>query len=159
MAVSCREPLFMRVDGAAASFLVSCANCRSPHISIDVTTADLSGAAESAADRGPLLFDAGDLWQLFQAGDSLLYRFTTPVMGAVPYKIARLRPDFTAGDVRLHAPYFDPHRALNPLEYPLDELILTNFLARGRGVEIHGCGVMDRAGAGYLFAGHSGSGK
>jgi hypothetical protein len=48
---------------------------------------------------------------------------------------------------------------LKPLDYPLDELLMINLLARGRGVEVHACGVIDADGAAYLFAGQSGAGK
>ena len=91
-----------------------------------------------------------------------------PTAGVVIYLIQiracavqdrRLRPDFSSGTVSLHRPYFDASAPMYPLEYPLDELIVTNWLALGRGVEIHACAVRDVNGAGYLFAGHSGAGK
>ena len=46
-----------------------------------------------------------------------------------------------------------------PLEYPLDELLLQGLLARGRGAEIHACGIADGSGRGLLFVGQSGAGK
>ena len=67
---------------------------------------------------------------------------------------------FTAGEVRLHRPYFEGREPVEPLEFPLGELLFINHLhAHRTGVEIHGCGVIDRSGAGYLFAGQSGAGK
>jgi hypothetical protein len=48
---------------------------------------------------------------------------------------------------------------VNPLEYPLDELLLIHLLAAGRGVEVHACGVVAPNGKGYLFVGQSGAGK
>jgi hypothetical protein len=107
-----------------------------------------------------LLFDTGGgLWRLYAAGRQLAFTFTSSKFGAAPYKTAFLDPDFSAGTVYLHRPYFDSSLPLYPLEYPLDEIVMTNWLALGRGVEIHGCGVVDSDGAGYLFAGHSGAGK
>ena len=47
---------------------------------------------------------------------------------------------------------------VDPLEYPLDELLVISLLGQGRGVEIHGCGVADGSN-GYLFVGQSGAGK
>ncbi len=114
---------------------------------------------EPPAVSGPLLFDSGGLWQLREAGPRLVWTFTSKTFGTAPYKTAIFDRDFSAGSVLLHAPYFDPRLALYPLEYPLDELVLTNWLALGRGIEIHGCAVRDADGAGYLFAGHSGAGK
>jgi hypothetical protein len=46
-----------------------------------------------------------------------------------------------------------------PLEYPADELLITNYLASGLGVEVHGCGLVDAQAGGQLFLGHSGAGK
>jgi energy-coupling factor transporter ATP-binding protein EcfA2 len=52
-----------------------------------------------------------------------------------------------------------PGEAVYPLEYPLDEVLVSNLLARGRGIEIHACGLADADGNGYLFPGQSGAGK
>jgi hypothetical protein len=81
--------------------------------------------------------------------------------GPVPYKTARLNATFTAADVRLYRRHFDRQSAdsVYPLEYPLDELLMIHLLAQGRGVEVHGCGLLDSAGRGYVFAGQSGAGK
>src|SRR5207237_1133299 len=49
--------------------------------------------------------------------------------------------------------------SVSPLEYPLDELLITNWLSCGRGVEVHACGLVDRESGGHLFLGHSGAGK
>ena len=49
--------------------------------------------------------------------------------------------------------------AAYPLEYPLDELLIINLLAQGRGVEVHAAGVIDPEGCGHLFLGQSGGGK
>jgi hypothetical protein len=37
--------------------------------------------------------------------------------------------------------------------------MINHFLARGKGVEIHACGVLDSQGWGHLFVGQSGAGK
>ena len=88
-----------------------------------------------------------------------LFRFTSPFYGPMPYKQARFNADFTAGEIVLHGDYFDRDQGANALEYPLDELLMVNLLARGRGVEVHACGVEDSDGRGYLFVGQSGAGK
>jgi hypothetical protein len=108
---------------------------------------------------GDLIFDSEGLWQLYHQGGHYVFRFTSPVFGAFPYKQASFSADFTSGEVLLHAEYFDPREPARALEYPLDELLFTNLLARGRGVELHGFGVQDSDGRGYLFLGHSGDGK
>jgi hypothetical protein len=46
-----------------------------------------------------------------------------------------------------------------PLQYPLDELVMIHVLSQGKGVEVHGCGLLHGHGRAYLFAGQSGAGK
>jgi hypothetical protein len=47
---------------------------------------------------------------------------------------------------------------LNPLEFPIDEILINALLARRRGIELHACGVI-AGGSGLLFIGNSGDGK
>lgn len=108
---------------------------------------------------GEKIFDSGGVWTLFRAGDLLEFHLTSPKFGPLPYKTATFSPDFATGVVHLRRPCFEAGRGLYPLEYPLDELLITNWLALGRGVEVHACGVVDRDGQGYLFSGYSGAGK
>jgi hypothetical protein len=46
-----------------------------------------------------------------------------------------------------------------PLDYPLDEVLITHRLALEQAIELHGCGVVGTDGASNLFVGHSGAGK
>lgn len=108
---------------------------------------------------GKKLFDSGSVWQLYAENGSYRFRFTSSACGSLPYKVASFNRDFTVGEVYLHRPYFSSRCPVYPLEYPLDELLMTNLLARGRGVEVHACGVEDEHGRGYLFLGQSGAGK
>ena len=112
-----------------------------------------------AVSGGEHLFESGGLWSLAAENGALRFSFTSPVLGPLPYKVAWLDKDFRSGEVLIHRPYFPPGRAVYPLEYPLDELLLIHLLAGGRGVEMHACGVVDSSGQGYLFAGQSGAGK
>lgn len=108
---------------------------------------------------GEKIFDSGLLWKLYELNGFYLFRFASPALGSSPYKIAKMQKDFKCGEVFLHRPYFDPGLAVYPLEYPLDELLFINFLAMGKGVEIHASGVIDLFGQGHLFVGQSGAGK
>ena len=103
-------------------------------------------------------FDAGPLWQLYGLPDAWSFRFSSPTIGPVPYKVATIARNYTSGEVRLHRPYFERRDAVYPLEYPLDELLVIQLLGAGRGAEIHGCGVVIE-GRGYVFSGQSGAGK
>ncbi len=104
------------------------------------------------------LFDTGTLWTLHRGQGKLIISFTSPVFGPVPYSMAILEPDFSRGDL-----YFRPmndrsRQSVSPLSYPFDELLLVNYLALGRGLDIHACGV-HLGGQGLVFCGVSGAGK
>ena len=139
------------VEGATQKFLEDKAN---PEVRIQAAWGDLVvGNSEEK------IFDSGALWQLYSENGSYLFRFTSLALGSLPYKVATFNWDFTSGEVYLHRPYFTRGQPLYPLEYPLDELLIMNLLARGRGVEVHACGIIDSKGKGHLFVGQSGAGK
>lgn len=141
----------LKVEGATRAFLVP---ETSPDLTIYAAWDELSNSVP-----GEKVFDAGGLWQLYRENGTYLFRFTTPTLGACPYRVAGFNEDFTVGQVRLHRPYFPTDGAVYPLEYPLDELLIVNWLARGKGVELHACGLVDSAGRGHLFVGQSRAGK
>jgi hypothetical protein len=109
--------------------------------------------------KGDKLFDSGPQWQLYWHEGGYVFRCTSPVRGPEPFKEARFSPDFTSGSLNFYQPAYADEPLVYPLEYPLGELLMVNLLALRRGVELHGCGVADSDGSGYLFLGHSGAGK
>jgi hypothetical protein len=150
--LTCEDPaLAVPPEGAMKQFLVD-------HGEPDLRLHAQWGTLE-AAGGGEHLFDSGGLWRLVAANGSLRFSFTSPALGALPYKVASVDRGFTAGEVWLHQPYFSQGLPAHPLEYPLDELLFTHLLAAGRGVEVHACGVVAPNGQGYLFVGQSGAGK
>jgi hypothetical protein len=108
---------------------------------------------------GELVFDSGGLWKLFRNSEGYCFRFTSKSIGPLPYKQAIVAPDFKTGHIELSREYFAADAPVNPLEYPLDELLWIHRLALGQGVEVHGCGVIAPDGRGMLLTGHSGAGK
>ncbi|MGH9365952.1 MAG: hypothetical protein ACRD1B_11930 [Thermoanaerobaculia bacterium] len=146
--------LKLRFGRAAEDFLVDEAETDRADIRLTVAWRQLE-----AEPRGEKLFDSGALWTLYRENGSHVFRFVSKALGEAPYRVARLNSDFTAGQVFLDRRFFQPHRPLDPLEYPLDELLIIHFLARGAGLEVHACGVADEGGKGFLFAGQSGAGK
>ncbi len=108
---------------------------------------------------GEPLFNSGGLWRLFEESGGYRFYFSTPYLGASPYKAAWFDPEFKRGHLVLFRPYFDESKPIYPLEYPLDELLMIHRLACGEGVETHAVGIVDEAGQGHLFLGHSGAGK
>jgi hypothetical protein len=124
-----------------------------PDIRLQADWADLS-----AGGAGEEIFDAG-VWKLTRRGDEYVFRFFTPLCGEIPYKELVVGADYARGCVGLHSEFYAPERPVDPLEYPLDELLLVHYLAHRGGVVLHACGIVDESGLGYLFVGHSGAGK
>jgi hypothetical protein len=143
----------------------------------DVRLGDDLGAFESEIDRadievsvewtdilqkspGKPCFDSGAVWSLFHNhDDDLVVEFVSPVLGPRPYKKIYVDRAFRNARIVLNHQVFKDHRPVLPLEYPADELLVTNYLANGLGVEVHGCGLVDFDTGGHLFLGHSGAGK
>jgi hypothetical protein len=123
-------------------------------IEIEVMWADRLEAPKASP-----LFQSGGLWSSYARSGAHQFYFSTPSLGTSPYKAAWFDEDFELGRILLNRRYLDDGRAVFPLEYPIDELIMTHRLARGQGVEVHAVGLVDRDGSGYLFLGHSGAGK
>ena len=150
--VSVDPSLKIQIQGASQDFLIP--ETKS-HITIEARWDDLSAVELS----GQKLFESGAVWQLYQSDGMYMFSLSSKAMGSVPYTVARVRKDWTWGEVLLHRDYFDPKESIYPLEYPLDELLMVNILSLGRGAEVHACGVVDSYGNGHLFLGQSRAGK
>jgi len=144
--------LRIRPEGVMRHFMI---HEGKPDIEIKARWANLPRESD-----GKKIFDSGALWQLYSDNGSYIFQFTSPVLGAFPYKVASFNQDFTKGEVSIDRSYFDLNQYMNPIESPLDEVLLVNYLSKGgKGVEIHACGVADTLGRGLLFVGQSGAGK
>lgn len=146
--------------GLSATAQAFACETSSPDILATVGTGDLS--RQSFGQR--LLFDSGSLWQLWDDGDAggSILRLASPFFGPTPYKTIRLNAAWTRAEMTMHTGYTHARTgqgALDPFEYPLDELLITQWLSRGRGLELHACGIVDEQGQGYIFCGQSGAGK
>jgi len=112
-----------------------------------------------ASNPGELIFDSLGLWKLFRNSEGFCFQLTSGTVGPHPYKQVVVAPDFKSGRIELASEYFSASEAVNPIEYPLDELLWIHRLSLGEGVEVHGCGVVTADGRGLLLTGHSGAGK
>lgn len=119
---------------------------------------EVGEACLESRSSGRLVFDSGMVWSLYDEGDWDVFKFSSPSIGSAPYKELRLSKDCATGHVLLHRPYL-VGEAVDPLEYPLDELLILNRLGKGLGCELHACGIVDEDGRGWVFCGHSGAGK
>jgi len=150
--VSVDPNLKLQIQGSTRNFIVPDGV---PDFTIEARWDDLF----TMEMRGEKIFESGAVWQLYQNKGKYTFYFHASNMGSIPYKMAEAKKDFTRCEVFLHRSYFDPDQAVDPLEYPLDELLFIHFLALGRGVEVHSCGLIDSLGRGHLFVGQSGAGK
>jgi hypothetical protein len=150
VALRCEDPrIRWRWDEPMSRFVV-------PPAAADV---DLSVGFLDASTRypsGALLFESGGVWRIFQDGAGYRIECRTYPGGDAPYKVALLNDAFTRGRI-LFANHAAPEA--DPLQYPLDEVLIGHLLGRGRGAELHSCGVIDTDGRGHLFVGASGAGK
>lgn len=119
--------------------------------------ADWGEPSESVT--GVKLFDAGPVWQLYRDNGTYLFRLHSLAYGSQPFMTARFNGNFSEGEIFLQPDFFESDRAVDPLSSPLDELLFGALLSRGRGAEVHACGLIDSKGRGRLFVGKSGSGK
>ena len=152
IAVAARDAdLALRFDEAMEKFLAAPSD---PDSTVTAGWGDPGGASPAE-----LVFDSGGVWKLYRHGARHRFLFSSPALSPLPYKEATFEPDFSSGEVTLRRACFQPAQGLWPLEYPLDELLLQGLLARGRGAEIHACGIAGSSGRGLLFVGQSGAGK
>ena len=82
---------------------------------------------------GKKLFDSGSIWELHSKAGSNIFRFTSLAYGTNPYKLASFNQDFSKGTIHLHESFFPSDQRVDPICYPLDELLLVNALAQGTG--------------------------
>jgi hypothetical protein len=126
-----------------------------PDIEVQVGWADALRRPDIVPD-----FDSGSLWTLYHAASDYIFDFCSSVISEHPYKRLRIDGSFRSAELTLSREALTAHRPISPLEYPADELIVTNYLAHhGLGVEVHGCGLVDSEFGGHLLLGHSGAGK
>lgn len=142
--------LRQRFLGPAARFLVD--DERPPDLDLIIDR-----AVSFPPPTGRLVFDSGEVWRLFDEGAQFRIDCTSELFGDGPYKVGWFDREFTRGRLSLRADLFDGD--VDALEYPLDEVLVSNLLGRGRGIELHGCGVIDERGRGRLFVGQSEAGK
>ena len=140
--------------------------CLSPELEeffSDALMPDIEVSVESVPLLRPYAavpdFDSGAVWKLFRGPSDLFFDFTSLTLGPDPYKRMRVDRDFRRAQITLNHGLLQNCGTVSPLEYPTDELLITNYLASGLGVEVHGCGLIDPENGGYLFLGHSEAGK
>jgi hypothetical protein len=104
------------------------------------------------------LFDSGGVWRVDETpgGIRLVLRSGGPP--GRPYHILELDADLTRGEARLDPTELEDDTRRFPLRDPLHELWTSFLLMRGRGLLLHGCGLLLDEKV-HVFLGESGAGK
>jgi len=127
-----------------------------PSAEADITIT-VEAMPESLPPAGRLLFDSGAVWRAFDDDGGFRIDCFSDILGALPYKVALFDRELREGRILMRREAVTD--GMHALDYPLDEVMVAHLLGRGRGVELHGCGIIDRDGRGQLFVGQSGAGK
>ncbi len=143
-----------RLDVPEASRLFASTSDDPPDLDLGVRWGDLSNVS-----IGTPAFDSGGTWRLYREGTSEVLRLWASNRPSNPYLECRLEAGRARGSLILHRDFFSGDHPVSALQYPLDEVLMVHLLGRGRGVELHACGVVTVDGRGYLFCGQSGDGK
>lgn len=114
---------------------------------------------EDLRPKGELIFESGGPWKLHREPDRLVFSVCSSLLGSEPYKTARVTPDFRSGEVLLRRNAFPDDSVVDPLQFPLNELLVIHLLGTGLGAVVHACGLVNETRGGILFCGQSGDGK
>ncbi len=122
-------------------------------------------------ELGQQLFTPGDGgWGLYSSGNKLVFQLLVGNHGQYfVHWLAIFEKDFESGEIFIRPvsqlpiianpmPPDKERLCLDPFLDPLDEVLLVNLLAYGRGLHIHALGVVYE-GRGLVFCGVSGAGK
>jgi hypothetical protein len=105
-------------------------------------------------------FDSGTTWRLYEDAAGFQFDFNSPVFGERPYKRLLIDKGFRHATLQMSEESFKGFPYVpEPLEYPLDELLIMHRLTQENAIELHSCGIVGPDGTGNLFVGHSGAGK
>jgi hypothetical protein len=100
-------------------------------------------------------FDSGQTWALFHSRSRLVLQNTSLRSETHPSRFLVLAPDLKSGDLHMTG---ETPQDVDPLGYPLNQVLWILLLSQRKGLLFHACGIDDH-GKGYLFLGNSGDGK
>jgi hypothetical protein len=104
------------------------------------------------------IFDTESNWCLFYREGKYVLQDRPFESSLPPGRLVILNPDFKSGDIYFINDEFHQNFRFDPLDYPLDQVLMIMLLSRNKGAMFHACGV-DDSNCGYLFLGNSTHGK
>ena len=124
----------------------------------DVTILKRSTAIpQSILNEAHPIFTSGDMWSLQKTRDKTLLAQMHPHSSLLTDRLLMFDPEFTHGEFFVRR---GPRTTilLDPLLYPLGQVLMVCLLSQGRGLMFHAVGI-ESDGKGYLLVGNSGHGK
>jgi len=104
------------------------------------------------------IFDSGSTWSLYRSQGKFFLQDCSLEDDSSLERLVILEPDFKSGEIYIKSDNFNKNLLLDPLGYPLNQVLMIILLGHFKGVMFHACGINDR-GYGYLFLGNSTHGK
>jgi hypothetical protein len=131
---------------------------------VDVGPSDINIRVERVSHlpqaSGKQLFHSGTTWKLQEARTGLQFDFSAAIFGDRSFKRLLTDDVFRQATLQMSEDCLaDLPWAVEPLGYPLDELLIMHRLTQEKAIELHSCGIVRPDGTGNLFVGHSGAGK
>lgn len=124
---------------------------------VDICVSWISNLSNAS---GRPVFDSGTTWDLSEREDEFQFDFNAAIFGDRPFKRLLIDKNFRRGRLQMNQECLDDFPStVEPLGYPLDELLIMHRLTQEKAIELHGCGIVRPNGTGNLFVGHSGAGK
>jgi hypothetical protein len=108
--------------------------------------------------RKEKIFDSGDTWAFYKCDERFVLQDDSLESESSPSTFVVLEPDFKSGEVFILHDAFDDNLFLDPIGYPLNQVVMILLLSLSRGILFHACGIDDN-GAGHIFLGNSTDGK
>ncbi len=146
-------------DSAYLSFLQA-ENHRNNSETPDITIRLESGNIPDTSGMTKV-FDSEQSWSMFSDGTNC-YLSLNPPSTSEPLWIAKIDGDFTQAVIYCSKKYLIHENGkvflLNPVSYPLDQILLMNILSKKKGALMHAAGA-GIGNMGCVFPGKSGAGK
>jgi hypothetical protein len=106
------------------------------------------------------VFDSGKTWRLYEGDAGFQFDFIAAIFGEQPFKRLHIDRQFRRATLQMNGECIETlGHSVEPLGYPLDELLIMHRLTQEKAIELHSCGIVRPDGTGNLFVGHSGAGK
>jgi len=131
---------------------------------VETGNPDIHIRVERVANLSPAsgrqLFDSGSTWELHESETGFQFDFNAATFGDRSFKRLLIDARFRDATLQMNEDCLAGYsRMVEPLGYPLDELLIMHRLTQEKAIELHGCGIVRADGTGNLFVGHSGAGK